>query len=225
MTWKDADYAKKYYEMNKEKILKRVSAYQAERREEIKRKKAVYRKANRERILAQKAAYRIENVEKIKASKKIFRQGNKEKIARELLNWRLKNIDYKAEVDAAYYKKNKKIIHAKQSERLRVDINFRLAACLRKRICSAVREGRKSGSSVRDLGCSIEFLRIYLAKKFKTGMTWDNWGRGKGKWHIDHIRPLCSFDLTDRKQFLEACHHTNLQPLWSHENISKGGRI
>jgi hypothetical protein len=48
-------------------------------------------------------------------------------------------------------------------------------------------------------------------------MTWDNWTTDG--WHIDHIKPLASsFDLTDRKQFLEACHYTNLQPLWAKDN-------
>jgi len=38
----------------------------------------------------------------------------------------------------------------------------------------------------------------------------------------DHIKPLSSFDLTDRKQLLEAVNHTNLQPLWAEHNLEKG---
>lgn len=59
----------------------------------------------------------------------------------------------------------------------------------------------------------------------KTGetMTWENWN--VNGWHIDHIIPLVTFDLTDRKQFLEACHYTNLQPMWSEENWLKGSTI
>jgi hypothetical protein len=54
-------------------------------------------------------------------------------------------------------------------------------------------------------------------------MSWGNYGfRG---WHIDHIIPLASFDLTDREQFLKACHHTNLQPMWAKENLSKGSKL
>ena len=53
-------------------------------------------------------------------------------------------------------------------------------------------------------------------------MTWDNYGRYG--WHIDHIKPLCRFDLTDGKQLLEAVHYTNLQPLWASDNYAKGGR-
>jgi len=77
----------------------------------------------------------------------------------------------------------------------------------------------KSGSGVKDLGCSIKDLKIYLEGKFKQGMSWNNWGT-KG-WHIDHIRPLSSFKLSERSNLLEACHYTNLQPLWAEDNILK----
>ena len=40
---------------------------------------------------------------------------------------------------------------------------------------------------------------------------------------IYHIKPLSSFDLTNEKQLAEACHYTNMQPLWYFENIRKGG--
>jgi hypothetical protein len=54
-------------------------------------------------------------------------------------------------------------------------------------------------------------------------MTWDNYGMYG--WHIDHINPLSSFDLSDRNQFLEACHYTNLQPLWAQDNLIKSNKL
>jgi hypothetical protein len=56
-------------------------------------------------------------------------------------------------------------------------------------------------------------------------MNWLNYGVGKGKWNIDHMLPLDSFDLTDSAQLKLACHYTNLQPLWSVENSAKGSKI
>lgn len=101
------------------------------------------------------------------------------------------------------------------------DVNFKLTELLRIRLCIAIKHKSKSGSAVRDLGCSIEFLKQYLESKFQPGMTWDNWGKGPDKWNIDHIIPLASFDLTDRTELLKACHYTNLQPLWEPENMRK----
>jgi len=110
-----------------------------------------------------------------------------------------------------------------QKERRLVDVGFRLSQNLRTRLGKAVKEGWKAGSAVKDLGCTIEELKAYLEAKFEPGMDWDNWGRYG--WHIDHIRPLASFDLTDREQFLRACHYTNLQPLWAEDNLKKSDHV
>lgn len=109
--------------------------------------------------------------------------------------------------------------------RRRTDIHFKLASNLRGRIIVALKKSHKSGSAVKMLGCSIEAFRRYIEKQFQPGMTWENWGRGWGgarEWHLDHVKPLASFDLSDPRQFAEACHFTNLQPLWAKDNLAKG---
>lgn len=103
-----------------------------------------------------------------------------------------------------------------QTKKRKSDLDYKLRGNLRCRLYSAIRKG-KAGSSVKDLGCSIENLKAHLEKQFQSGMSWTN----HGAWHIDHIKPLAAFDLTDRDQFLKACHFTNLQPLWAIDNIKK----
>ena len=100
-----------------------------------------------------------------------------------------------------------------------IDPNYKLAQCLRDRLNKALKGNQKTGSAIRDLGCSIDFLRQHLESLFQPGMSWDNWSLHG--WHIDHMQPLSSFDLTNREQLLKACHYTNLQPLWAEENLKK----
>ena len=83
----------------------------------------------------------------------------------------------------------------------------------------ALKSRAKSGSAVRDLGCSVQELMIYLASGFSDGMTWGNYGT---LWHIDHVKPLASFDLASGEQVRTACHYTNLQPLLVEDNLRKG---
>ena len=72
------------------------------------------------------------------------------------------------------------------------------------------------------LGCSIKDLIIHIEKQFKEGMTWDN--HSYNGWHIDHIIPCASFDLSDPEQQKKCFHYTNLQPLWKQDNLSKSDK-
>jgi hypothetical protein len=109
-----------------------------------------------------------------------------------------------------------------RSTREQKDINFKLSNYLRSRLTHAVR-GKNIGSAVRDLGCTIEELKAHLESKFLPGMSWDNYGRTG--WHIDHIVPISSFDLTVLEELKKACHYTNLQPLWAKDNIIKRNNL
>jgi len=86
----------------------------------------------------------------------------------------------------------------------------------------AIRNKTKTGSAVRDLGCSMEQFLYYIEGLFQPGMTWDNYG--KGGWHLDHIRPLSSFNLENPEEFKLAAHYTNLQPLWEFDNLKKSNK-
>lgn len=107
-------------------------------------------------------------------------------------------------------------------ERYHNDMQNKLTRLLRNRLYSAIKNNRKDGSAIKDLGCNVSDFKIYLESKFQEGMSWDNWS--KYGWHIDHIIPLANFDLTDKEQLKKACHYTNLQPLWAKDNWSKGDK-
>jgi hypothetical protein len=72
------------------------------------------------------------------------------------------------------------------------------------------------------LGCTIDFFKNHLESKFVEGMSWQNYGKG---WHIDHIIPCVSFDLSKPEEQRKCFHFSNLQPLWAVDNIRKGTKI
>jgi hypothetical protein len=157
----------------------------------------IYYETNKEKVKLRRKTWRDLNKDKEKIRLKKYRQDNKEKIYKQQLKWKRAN------------KNNPK---------------YKLPVLLRKRLNDYIKHYKtKNGSAVKDLGCSVEEFKSYLESKFQPGMTWDN--HGIYGWHIDHIKPLSSFDLSDRKQMLEACHYTNLQPLWAQDNLSKGDKV
>lgn len=100
------------------------------------------------------------------------------------------------------------------------DTNYKIRCYLTTRIYKALKGYHKSKSTIKLLGCSIEFFKEHLSKQFKKGMSWYNYG----KWHIDHIIPCCKFNLSKPSEQLKCFHYTNLQPLWAEENLSKSGK-
>ena len=108
------------------------------------------------------------------------------------------------------------------AERAGNDVDFKLRGVLRARVRAAVTRvgGEKSRKTMQLVGCSVPKLRQHLEAQFTDGMTWDN----HGEWHIDHIKPCASFDLTDAEQQRECFNYTNLQPLLAKDNMSKGAK-
>ena len=106
-----------------------------------------------------------------------------------------------------------------------IDPQYKIAGNLRHRLNMALKGKAKKGSAVKDLGCSLQHLKLHLELFWDEGMSWDNYGYGEDKWHIDHIKPISSFDLTDRSQLLKACNYKNLQPLWQKDNFYKHDRV
>jgi len=140
-----------------------------------------------------------------------YRAQNKQKIIKLNRDWYLANRE----------KDNKDSI-AYQLKRLQVDVQYRVLRRLRSRLNHALKGNWKSGSAIKDLGCTVDQLKLHLESKFQPGMSWDNYG--KSGWHIDHIKPLSSFNLQDRVQLQQAVHYTNLQPLWASDNLKKGAK-
>ena len=141
--------------------------------------------------------YYKENPEKISAHKKKYRKENRE----EILTQRKKYLKRRRKEDPIF--------------RLLANMRCGMSLCL---------SGKQKNSHTFDyIGLTTKELMDYFEGQFTEGMTRENYG----EWHVDHIRPLASFDFTgpDKEEQLHvAWSYTNLQPLWASDNISKGAR-
>jgi hypothetical protein len=123
----------------------------------------------------------------------------------------------KKQLPPKVYKNTPQAIYKRK--RRKIDINFKLLTLLRCRVYHALKGHSKSLHIRQLLGCSIDFLKQYLKRQFKSGMVWNNYGFNG--WHIDHMRPCCSFNLSRVSEQRKCFHYTNLQPLWAKENRLK----
>jgi len=201
---------KEYYKKHKMEILKRRKIYHQNNREKILKKFKEYWKSNKSELCKKQKEYRKNNIQKIKLhNKNRYNKSDKKLISIKRKNYYLVN---KSNIISRVIKYEKK--------RMETDLNFKLRKRLKCRLKAALNGNYKSGSAINNLGCSIDDFKLYIELKFNIGMSWENYG----KWHIDHIRPCSSFDLTKEDEQRKCFHYTNLQPLWAKDNLVKGNR-
>jgi hypothetical protein len=157
--------------------------------------------------------YRLNDPEKYNSHKRKWLNENREKRSQVVKKSLSKpEIKLKKKIYSKAYKKQK--YHS--------DIEYKLLSNVRSRM-SHIFSGRKSKRTLELLGCSVEEYKSYLESKFQDGMSWKN--HKHDGWHIDHIIPLSSFDLSNEEELIKAFHYTNTQPLWAFENLSKNDKL
>jgi hypothetical protein len=149
--------------------------------------------------------------------------------------WRCENIEKKSKMDKDYREKNsEKIKSYRKTQEYKIKKAFWYKTAYEKIKKDPIKYLSKSVKSAMSMsikfnkqnhyfeivGYSLENLKAHLEKTFKKGMSWDNYGRNG--WHIDHIKPLVLFDLSEEEEFKKAWCLDNLQALWEFENCSKG---
>jgi len=186
-----------------------------------------YKDKEKERETTRK--YRENNKEKIRERLRIWRENNKEKIREKRRNYYLNNREKELALQRIWNSKNSKRKKEREKiymrNRYHIDPDFKLRMSLRSRFWYELRKhlATKEESSLVYVGCSIKQLKEYLENKFEEGMTWDNWSING--WHVDHIVPCSSFDLTKEKEQKKCFHYTNLQPLWAKDNRAKHNKL
>jgi hypothetical protein len=152
------------------------------------------------------AAYRKANAAATKVTKKRYYEINRRTM-----------IDYAL----GRYHANKALILSQLRERERKNRRENPGLIITRRIgkrLAKVLDRRPKGWR-EQLGYDPSLLIPHLEAQFEPWMTWDNYGTA---WHLEHIRPVSSFDLP--AQIAECWALSNLRPMEAIGNLRKGAQ-
>jgi hypothetical protein len=136
----------------------------------------------------------------------------KDKIIKRIKLYRIKNKNKLRNSLTAYIRNRKK-----------TDINFKILLLLRRRILDALHNNCKSNNTIILLGCSIDFLKQHLqSTAIQNGYLDFNINNYDSKqFHIDHIIPCSTFNLSCSYHQKLCFNWSNLQILDANKNILK----
>jgi len=216
---KKAIWDRKYYEKHKQEILDYQESYR--KKPEVKRRNQI-----------------CENAPKRKQQRKKYRKKNKEKLRKYNQKWHKKHPNYwkeyycrpevnkretdsnntpqekaKRKIRSQKYSKRREELHKK---RWLEDQEYRIKHLLRNSLGQALRKYTNSGKIMSSKKYGIDYKAIIEhLKPFPEDMK---------KYHIDHIKPLCLFDLTDPEEVKKAFAPENHQWLLKEENLKKASK-
>lgn len=156
-----------------------------------------------------------------RAYDKKWRKNNPEKIKELNHNYYTKNKNILTSKNKLYREKNKDLLMAKKKEKQKllrkIDTKFRILSNLRTRLCLALKKYSQTGKIASSKKYGIDYKAIIEhLKPFPEDLS---------KYHIDHIKPLCSFDLTNPEEIKKAFAPENHQWLTIKDNLMKGGKF
>ena len=134
-------------------------------------------------------------------------------------NWIKKFYLHKRDRIKEYQLKNHNNIIARTkvylNNRYRTDINFRLICKTRSKIRQALNRKTKSISKINILGIDIDTFRKWTEWQMIPEMKSNNID-------IDHVKPICMFDISKEDEIKEAFCWKNTQPLHKQDHLHKG---
>lgn len=197
------------------------SPKQSEHMKKVKRDE--YNGPKHKKILHRNRRWRANNRDKVrktnrKTCERRFKEGYNRHAMQHVKDWRIhRGPEWSRKKAREYYRKRIK-------EHPELNIQNSLSSRLHEVLGS-----NKNQTTTKYLGCTKEYLLKHLLSQAyprkKTGEIMTIKNRGFYGWHIDHIKPVSSFDHTDPKQVAECWHYTNLQPLWAEDNLLKSNKL
>ena len=201
---KRREWSKKYYQDNKERILK---------------KQREWRENNIDRVIESRIKYNQSS--KGKKIQKKWRDNPKVKKKRkERLKeyYKIPKVKEQDKIRMKGYVKENKIklreyIKKYHEKRRKTDKGFQISNRLRNRLRGVLKKYIQEGKIITSKKYGIDYKAIIEHLK--------PFPKDVSKYHVDHIKPLCSFDLTNSNEVKKAFSPKNHQWLLVEENLAK----
>ena len=193
-----------YRRKHKEQIAQRMKKYYNSNTSTIKKKRKEYYEENKKSVNENKRKRYREDIEYAEQRRKCQRQ-------------HIKHLK-KNEPDKYRAVQNRKNEWSKR--KARKDPCYRMSRCISSGVRNSLKKAKlkKNNGSFKYISCSPSFLLERLEKmRIERGLNED--------YHVDHMKPLASFDLSDPEELRRAWHFSNLQSLSPEDNLAKADKI
>ena len=216
----------KYYQNNTDKLLERQKQYRENNKDKIKEASKKYKNKNADKILERRKQYRENNKDKIKEASKKYYQDNADKIKTKTKKYSQEHPDIRRKAVRDWIIRNKCEHNKRLGECIICNTSLYLLNLQRGQIrrCLKISTQNKTKTSIEYLGCDAVYFKDYIQKKMDIYNQTAEVKMDFNNIHIDHIKPVSSFNLEDEDEFLNCCNYTNLQPLLIKDNLSKNDK-
>lgn len=213
---------KEWVNKNRPLVNKYNLEYYHKHNEKYKKEHREYYYNNLEKQRIRSKNYNQKNKLKEKLHKREYYKKNKEKISQRTKKYRDRHKIKLKVYHKNYYEKNKKKLQDNRKKRQKIDKEFLISCRLHALLGNVFRNFIKTGKvySSKKYGINYKEIIEHL-KPFPEDLS---------KYHIDHIRPICSFkfvnpdDSTNLEEVKKAFAPENHQWLTAEENMSKASR-
>ena len=152
---------------------------------------------------------------------KQYKAQNKEHVSTYNKNWKGENKEHISIYNKEYNVENRDKIQVRQTkqhrERRKVDMKYKMSITIRNRLQKFYKGKRPKTMGL--VGLPLNKFTEWIETNFTPDMNWNNHGI---EWHIDHVVPCQWFDLSDLTERMVCFHWSNMRPLKSERNLSRG---
>ena len=131
---------------------------------------------------------------------------NNNKIILRTKEWNRNSPEKVKQNQKKYNEQNKEKRNIYLKNKRETDVNFRVISNTRNRIYKSLKGMTKQSSTKEILGIDIDLYRKWIEGQFTPEMNWSNI-------EVDHIKPICMFDVSKDVELKEEFSWKSTQPL------------